>query len=56
MAAASAHTNVFVSDWASKVKANPQWFGSDGAHYKSSGIKARNTFLAEMALNAARRV
>jgi hypothetical protein len=53
--AASARGNVFVSDWASKVKANPQWFGVDDAHYKSSGIKARNKFLADMALKAAQR-
>ncbi len=55
-AAARTHSNVFVSDWASLVKANRQWFGSDDAHYKSAGIKARNAFLADMALKAARRV
>lgn len=55
-AAANAHANVFVSDWAARVKANPQWFGADDAHYKTSGIKARNTFLADMALKAAKRV
>ena len=55
-AAARKYPNVFVGDWASIVKANQQWFGSDDAHYKSSGIKARNKFLADMALKAARRV
>jgi hypothetical protein len=55
-AAARRYGNVFVSDWASIVKANQQWFGSDDAHYKSSGIAARNRFLADMALKAAKRV
>ena len=55
-AAARKRRNVFVSDWASVVKRNPQWFGSDDAHYKTSGINARNKFLADMALKAARRV
>ena len=55
-AAARRRSNVFVSDWASVVKRNQQWFGSDDAHYKTSGIKARNKFLADMALKAARRV
>lgn len=55
-AAARRYGNVFVSDWARIVKANQQWFGSDDAHYKTSGVKARNKFLADMALKAARRV
>jgi hypothetical protein len=55
-AAARARPNVFVGDWAAKVKANPSWFGTDDAHYKPAGVKARNAFLADMALKAAKRV
>jgi hypothetical protein len=53
--AAAARPNCFVVDWAALAKANPKWFGSDGAHFGMTGQAARNRFLAQAALTAARR-
>jgi len=48
--AAAANPNVVVGDWGGPAQANPKWFGRDGAHFTLAGQKARNTFLADLAL------
>jgi len=55
-AAAAANSNVFVGDWASTVKQHPEWFSKDQAHYVGAGASARNTFVANMALKACKRL
>ena len=48
--ASTRHRRLTVADWRSVVLANPQWVIDDGVHLNLPGARARNEFVARVAL------
>ena len=48
--AATRHPRLTIADWRSVVVANPLWVNDDGVHLNLTGSRARNEFVARVAL------
>ena len=46
LASASPSDDLRVADWAERLRANPQWFHSDGLHYNATGLSEFAQFIA----------
>jgi len=54
LAATARWPNLRIANWSTLAKQHPEWHGPDGAHYTGKGAKARNTYLVDTMIKAAK--